>query len=65
MLRSFFALAMDPYAYRGDSRMIGVNGIGAVFAARRAVESARERNRSNYWTRVLTEVELRSGYRPW
>ncbi len=65
MLRSFFALAMDPYAYRGASRMIGVNGIGAVFAARRAVESARERNRSNYWTRVLTEVELRSGYRPW
>ena len=65
MLRSFFALAMDPYAFRGASRMIRINGSGAVFAARRAVESARERDRSNYWTRVLAEVEFRSDYRPW
>ena len=65
MLRSLFAMAMDPYAFRGADRMIQINGINAIFAARRAVESARERARSNYWTRILTEVEFRSDYRPW
>ena len=65
MLRSLFAMAMDPYAFPGADRMIQINGIKAIFAARRAVESARERARSNYWTRILTEVEFRSDYRPW
>ncbi len=65
MLRYLLALMVDPYAQRGADRMIQINGLMALFMARRAVKSARERNRTNYWTRVLSEVEFRSGYRPW
>ena len=65
MLRYLLALLLDPYAQRGADRMIKINGANALFVARRAVESAREKNRTNYWTRILSEVESRSGYRPW
>ena len=37
----------------------------ALFVARHAVLAAREYDRKSHWTRVLTEVEIRSGYRPW
>ena len=65
MLRYLLVLLPSSYARRGADRMIKTNGVNALFAARRAVESARERSRTNYWTRLLAEVESRSSYRPW
>ena len=65
MVRSLLALLLDPYAKRGADRMIQSNGSNALFMARRAVDSARERDRTSYWTRILAEVEFRSRYRPW
>ena len=61
--RALFSL--DPSAARQADRLIQNCGVCALEMARHAVRAAREDNRTDFWTRVLTQVEFRSGYRPW
>ena len=65
MLRLIIGSMLNRSAVRGADRLIAVHGTNALFMARHAVKAARERERSDYWSRVLAEVELRSAYRPW
>lgn len=65
MLRRLVFVLMDHPAARGCERLIRSHGSGALDMARHAVFSAGEADRGGAWTRVLTEVERRSNYRPW
>ena len=65
MLRLIIGSMLNRSAVLGADRLIAVHGVNALFMARHAVKAARERERSDYWSRVLAEVELRSAYRPW
>ena len=53
------AIADDAY------RLFRSHGVDALFMARHAVLAAREQDRKGHWSRVLAEVEIRSGHRPW
>ena len=46
-------------------RLFRDHGVDALFMARHAVMAARERDRTGHWSRVLAQVEIRSGQRPW
>ena len=46
-------------------RLFRLHGCYALFVVRRAVLAAREGTSTGHWTRVLTQVEMRVGYRPW
>ena len=65
MLRRFLAFFLGKTAARDAERLIRSHGSGALSMARHAVQASRESSRSDYWTRVLREVENRSKYRPW
>ena len=65
MLRIILGSILNRSAVLGADRLINVHGTHALFMARHAVKAARERGRSDYWSRVLAEVECRSAYRPW
>lgn len=65
MLRFIIGSTFNRSAVLGANRLINVHGTNALFMARHAVKAARERGRSDYWSRVLAEVEYRSTYRPW
>lgn len=56
---------LDLSAARQADRLIRNCGVCALEMARHAVRASREDNRTEFWTRVLKQVELRSGHRPW
>lgn len=59
------SLILDFAAAREADRLIRNSGRGALEMARHAVRASREGSRTEFWTRVLTQVEHRSGWRPW
>lgn len=65
MLTRWVLTILDRSAARQADRLIKTCGVSALEMARHAVRAAREDNRSDFWTRVLAQIEIRSGYRPW
>ena len=65
MLLRRASLMLDFRAARQAKRLIQNCDVCALEMARHAVRAARESRRTDFWTRVLVQVEFRSGYRPW
>ena len=65
MLRRLAAVLLDRDAVQDADRLVLAHRTGALDVARHAVKAAAERSRRGHRTRVLVEVERRSGCRPW
>ncbi len=65
MIRRLLAMVSRRAVTLDADRLVVAQGEGALDTARHAVMVAGERGRGGHWTRVLTEVELRSARRPW
>lgn len=65
MLFRVVAMVSDFAAAREADRLVRNCGTRALDMARHAVRASGEGSRSGYWTRVLAQVERRSGHRPW
>lgn len=65
MYRRFVGYLFRRHVVRDANRLILAHGPDALGTARHARVAAAENGRRGHWTRVLAEVECRSGYRPW
>lgn len=65
MLIRLASLILDFSTAQEADRLIRNRGHGALATARHAVRAADEGSRTWFWTRVLAQVEVRPGCRPW